>query len=120
MRMMGRLVFLTVLALGLGGCGVTAVVGAAATVVGAGVKVAGSAVSATIDVVGSGVSGAIDLATSDDDDDDTEKAGKADDAARQVLVTVEPAPAAEQVAPAQDPAADEDPAMVDTVWDNAE
>ena len=66
---MGRRVLLAVLALGLGGCAVTAVVGAAATVVGAGAKVAGSAVSATIDIVGAGVSGAIDLATGDDDED---------------------------------------------------
>ncbi len=64
---MGRLVLLAALALGLGGCAATAVVGAAVSVVGAGVDIAGSAVSATIDVVGSGVSGAIDLATSDDD-----------------------------------------------------
>ncbi len=118
--MMGRLVLMTVLALGLGGCGVTAVVGAAATVVGAGVEVVGSAVSATIDVVGSGVSGAIDLATSGDDDDDTEKAGKADHAATEVLVNTELAPTAEQVAPGQEPATAADPAMVDATWSDAE
>ncbi len=69
---MARLVLLAVFAFGLGGCAVTAVVGAAATVVGAGAKVAGSAVSATVDVVGAGVSGAIELATSDDDDGNDE------------------------------------------------
>ncbi len=109
--MTGRLIVLTMLALGLGGCGVTAVVGAAATVVATGVKVAGSAVSATIDVVGSGVSGAIDLATSDDEDD--EKSDKAGHAATRVLITAEPAPA-------EVPAAVEDSAMMDTVWDDAE
>lgn len=113
---MGRLVLMTVLALGLGGCGVTAVVGAAATVVGAGVEVAGSAVSATVDVVGSGVSGAIDLATSDDH----EKASKADHAATEVLVNTKLAPTAEQVAPGQEPATAADPAMVDATWSDAE
>ena len=109
--MMGRLFLLTVLALGLGGCGVTAVVGAAATVVGTAVKVTGSAVSATIDVVGSGVSGAIDLATSADEDD--EKSDKAGHAATQVLVEAEPVPVNE-------PAAVEDSAMADTLWDDSQ
>ena len=48
------------LALSLGGCGVTAVVGATASVVGAAVDVTGSVVSGTVDVVSSGVRGAID------------------------------------------------------------
>ena len=60
-----RLLVLGVMAMSLGGCGVTAVVGAAATVVGTAVDVTGSVVSGTVDVVSSGVSGAIDLATSD-------------------------------------------------------
>ncbi len=67
---MARLLVLAVLAINLGGCGVTAVVGAAASVVGAAADVAGSAVSGTVDVVGAGVSGAINLATSDDGVDD--------------------------------------------------
>jgi hypothetical protein len=67
---MARLFMLTVMAIGLGGCGVTAVVGAAATVVGTAVEVTGSVVSGTVDVVSSGVSGAIDLATSDDEEAD--------------------------------------------------
>ncbi len=66
---MARLVVLAVLAISLGGCAVTAVAGAAASIVGAAVDVTGSVVSATVDVVGAGVSGAIDLVTSDDDDD---------------------------------------------------
>jgi hypothetical protein len=72
---MARLLLLAVLSVGLGGCGVTAVVGAAASVVGAAVDVTGSVVSGTVDVVSSGVSGAIDLATSDDKDDKEEKTG---------------------------------------------
>ena len=63
---MARLLVLVFLAINLGGCGVTAVVGAAATVVGTAVEVTGSVVSGTVDVVSSGVSGAIDLATSDE------------------------------------------------------
>ena len=68
---MARLVLLAVIALSLGGCAATAVVGAAASYVGAAADVAGSAGSATVDVVGAGVSGAIDLATNDGDEDDT-------------------------------------------------
>jgi len=49
-------------------CGVTAVVGAAASVVDAAVDVTGSVVSGTVDFVGAGVSGAIDLAASDDEE----------------------------------------------------
>ena len=66
---MARLLLLAVLAVSLGGCAVTAVVGAAASVVGAAVDVTGSVVSGTVDVVSSGVSGAIDLATSDDEEE---------------------------------------------------
>ncbi|MDA1326714.1 MAG: hypothetical protein O3C34_18480 [Proteobacteria bacterium] len=61
---MARLLVLAALAISLGGCAVTAVVGAAASVVGAVVDVTGSVISGTVDVVSSGVSGAIDLATS--------------------------------------------------------
>ncbi len=98
---MGRLVLLMGVALGLGGCAAAAVVGAAASVVGAGVKIAGSAVSATVDVVGSGVSGAIDLATSDDDDD-----AKADSSPSTGEVTS---------APLSDLAEDDEPARAVTV-----
>jgi len=65
---MAKLLVLAALAISLGGCGVTAVVGAAASVVGAAVDITGSVVSGTVDVVSSGVSGAIDLATSEDAD----------------------------------------------------
>ncbi len=111
-----RLVLLVALSLGLGGCAVTAVVGAAASVVGAGIDVAGSAVSATIDVVGSGVSGAIDLATSDDDDD-TEKAGKANTAAKQILADTEPEQTTIEVTPPEKPASAAKDEPVDAVWD---
>ncbi len=66
---MARIFVLAILAISLGGCGVTAVVGAAASVVGAAADVTGSVVSGTVDIVGSGVSGAIDLATGDDEDE---------------------------------------------------
>ena len=112
-----RLVLLVALSLGLGGCAVTAVVGAAASVVGAGIDVAGSAVSATIDVVGSGVSGAIDLATSDDDDDDTEKTGKANTAAKQILTDTEPEQTTVEVTPPEKPASAAKDEPVDAVWD---
>jgi hypothetical protein len=62
---MAKWLVLALLGASLGGCGVTAVVGAAASVVGAAVDVTGSVVSGTVDVVSSGVSGAIDLAASD-------------------------------------------------------
>ena len=95
----------------------TAVVGAAASVVGAGVDIAGSAVSATIDVVGSGVSGAIDLATSDDDDDKDKKDDKANTAAKQILAGAKPVPSPENVEAEKKPgpAAEDEP--VSTVWD---
>ena len=109
---MGRLVLLTIFACGLGGCGVTAVVGAAATVVGTGVEVAGSAVSATIDVVGSGVSGAIDMATDDDDD-----SGEVEKAARSIVEDAKPASVNAKSEPAENPSEDED---LETVWDTAE
>ena len=64
---MAKLLVIAALAISLGGCGVTAVVGAAASVVGAAVEVTGSVVSGTVDVVSSGVSGAIDLATSSEE-----------------------------------------------------
>ena len=114
--MMGRLVLLAALVLGLGGCGVTAVVGAAATVVGAGVEVAGSAVSATIDVVGSGLSGAIDMAT-DNDDDDSGAVGKA---ARGLVEDAEPSSANASSEPTKKPGEDDEPETVETVWDLAE
>ena len=96
--MMERLVLAAALALGLGGCGATAVVGAAATVVATGVKVAGSAVSATVDVAGSAISGAIDLATSDDDEKADGKSG-ADSAAKSVMVNAAPESPAVKVEP---------------------
>jgi hypothetical protein len=65
---MTRLLAFAVLAISLSGCGVTAVVGATASVVGAAVDVTGSVVSGTVDVVSSGVSGAIDLATSPEEE----------------------------------------------------
>ena len=65
---MAKILILAALAVSLGGCGATAVVGAAALVVGAAVDVTGSVVSGNVDVVSSGVSGAIDLANSDDTD----------------------------------------------------
>ncbi len=111
-----RLVLLGALSLGLGGCGVTAVVGVAASVVGAGVDIAGSAVSATIDVVGSGVSGAINLATSDDDDDDKE-AGEAITAAKRILADTEPAQTTIVVMPPERPVSAVKDKPVDTVWD---
>ena len=67
---MAKILIGAALAVSLGGCGATAVVGAAASVVGAAVDVTGSVVSGSVDVVSSGVSGAIDLATSDDVDAD--------------------------------------------------
>ena len=73
---MARLLLLAIMATSLGGCGVTAVVGAAASVVGAAAEVTGSVVSGTVDIVSSGVSGAIDLATSDDNDEKEEKSQK--------------------------------------------
>ena len=109
-----RLVLLVALSLGLGGCAVTAVVGAAASVIGAGIDVAGSAVSATIDVVGSGVSGAIDLATDDDDD---KKADKANTAAKQILADTEPEQTTVEVTPPEKPASAAKDEPVDAVWD---
>ena len=67
---MAKFLIFAALAVSLGGCGATAVVGAAASVVGAAVDVTGSVVSGSVDVVSSGVSGAIDLATSDDTDEE--------------------------------------------------
>ena len=75
---MARILMCIALALSLGGCGVTAVVGATASVVGAAVDVTGSVVSGTVDVVSSGVSGAIDLATDDDHEKDTKTKQAAD------------------------------------------
>ncbi len=53
--------------LGLSGCGVTSVVGAAADIVGATVSVAGSVVGAAVDITGSAVSGTIDMLTAEDE-----------------------------------------------------
>lgn len=66
---MVRLLLVIALAINLGGCAVTAVVGAAASVVEAAADVTGSVVSGTVDVVGAGVSGAINLATRDGEED---------------------------------------------------
>jgi hypothetical protein len=124
MRMMLRLVSLVALSLGLGGCGVTAVIGAAASVVGAGVDIAGSAVSGTIDVVSSGVSGvsgAIDLATSDDDNDDNDKkTGKEDAAAKQILTGAKPEPSPENVETVKVPNPASEDELVDTVWESGD
>lgn len=107
MRIMGRVVLLMGLALGLGGCGVTAVVGAAATVVGAGIGVAGSAVSATIDVVGAGVKGAIELATEHDDDAKVVAAS----AKIRGAVKQSPAPGEVSSAPRADPPGEDETAL---------